>query len=66
MISITVDRDEDWINKSTVHNFDEARTPVIFVPITKFPTLECINDTVLGNSNNDKEKSHRNNATAIA
>ena len=25
VISITVDKDQDWINKSTVHNFDEAK-----------------------------------------
>ena len=39
MISITVDRDQDWINKSNVLNFDEAWTSVIFVPITKFTTV---------------------------
>ena len=39
MISITVDRDQDWINKSTVCSFDEAWATVIFVPITKFTTV---------------------------
>jgi hypothetical protein len=39
MISITVDRDQDWINKSSVRSFDEAWKTVIFVPITKFTAV---------------------------
>ena len=44
MISITVDRDQDWINKSTGSNCDEAWTSVIFVPITKFTTFGKYDD----------------------
>ena len=42
MISITIDRDQDWINKSAVRNFEKTEkswASVIFVPITKFTTV---------------------------
>ena len=44
MISIIIDRNQDGINKSTVRNFDEAWTHVIFVPITKFTTVDEYDD----------------------
>ena len=65
MISITADRDQDWINKSTVHNFDEAWTSVIFVPITKFTTVGYDDYFEISSKIDDRFESCENRACCL-